>query len=145
MAPNLLQRCFEAETPNTVWASDITYIATKQGWLYLAVVLDLFLTPGGGLVDAKDDVAIPDAGRPAHGVDATYAAAGVGSPFGSRGAVCLSSVSAIAKGARWGLQHESKGRLLGQRGGGEFLSHAEVGVRTGRAVRFAEPSEARTV
>jgi transposase InsO family protein len=29
------------EKPNTVWAGDITYISTAQGWLYLAVVLDL--------------------------------------------------------------------------------------------------------
>lgn len=42
IAPNVLQRRFDAEHPNQVWASDITYIATREGWLYLAVVLDLF-------------------------------------------------------------------------------------------------------
>jgi transposase InsO family protein len=40
-APNVLERNFEVATTNTVWASDITYLATAQGWLYLAVVLDL--------------------------------------------------------------------------------------------------------
>jgi transposase InsO family protein len=42
VAPNLLDRQFEVTQPNKVWASDITYIWTAQGWLYLAVVLDLF-------------------------------------------------------------------------------------------------------
>jgi transposase InsO family protein len=41
-APNLLDRNFEAEGPNQVWATDITYIPTDEGWLYLAVVLDLW-------------------------------------------------------------------------------------------------------
>lgn len=42
MAENLLDRQFEPEAANTVWAADITYIWTQQGWLYLAVVIDLF-------------------------------------------------------------------------------------------------------
>lgn len=41
-APNLLQREFSAELPNTKWVADTTYIWTVEGWLYLAVVLDLF-------------------------------------------------------------------------------------------------------
>lgn len=40
--PDLVQRDFVAGQPNTVWVSDITYVRTTQGWLYLAVVLDLF-------------------------------------------------------------------------------------------------------
>lgn len=42
VAPNLLQQDFSAERPNQKWVSDITYIATDEGWLYLAVVLDLY-------------------------------------------------------------------------------------------------------
>jgi len=41
-APNLLDQDFSAQWPNQKWAVDITYIATKEGWLYLAVLLDLF-------------------------------------------------------------------------------------------------------
>lgn len=41
-APNLLNRDFGASRPNEKWVSDFTYIATHEGWLYLAVVLDLF-------------------------------------------------------------------------------------------------------
>ena len=42
VADNLLDRHFEADQPNTRWCCDFTYIWTRQGWLYLAVVLDLF-------------------------------------------------------------------------------------------------------
>jgi len=42
VAPNLLQRDFHAERPNEKWLAEITYIATREGWLYLAAVLDLF-------------------------------------------------------------------------------------------------------
>ena len=41
MAKNLLNREFTAEKPGQKWVSDITYIATGQGWLYLTVILDL--------------------------------------------------------------------------------------------------------
>lgn len=39
--PDLLQRHFSAQRPNQVWTSDITYVWTREGWAYLAVVLDL--------------------------------------------------------------------------------------------------------
>ena len=42
MAPNLVQRDFTAEAPNRLWTGDITYIWKGEGWLYLAVVLDVF-------------------------------------------------------------------------------------------------------
>jgi putative transposase len=41
-APNLLDRDFTADRPNEKWTADITYIPTLEGWLYLAVILDLF-------------------------------------------------------------------------------------------------------
>ena len=42
VAPNLLNRNFTPAAPNQAWAGDITYIATEEGWLFLAVVIDLF-------------------------------------------------------------------------------------------------------
>jgi transposase InsO family protein len=42
VAPNVLQRDFTSPAPNRLWAGDITYVWTWAGWLYLAVVLDLF-------------------------------------------------------------------------------------------------------
>lgn len=42
VAPNLLDRDFHAEQPNAKWVSDTTYVWTAEGWLYVAVILDLF-------------------------------------------------------------------------------------------------------
>jgi putative transposase len=42
VAPNRLNRQFAVTAPNRVWGSDITYLPTQDGWLYLAVVVDLF-------------------------------------------------------------------------------------------------------
>jgi putative transposase len=42
VAPNLLEQDFSAARPNQKWAADISYVWTSEGWLYLAVVLDLF-------------------------------------------------------------------------------------------------------
>jgi transposase InsO family protein len=42
VAANLLNRDFSANAPNQKWVTDITYIATKEGWLYLATVMDLY-------------------------------------------------------------------------------------------------------
>jgi len=42
IAPNLLERDFSPQAPNQVWTTDITYLWTDEGWLYLAIVLDLF-------------------------------------------------------------------------------------------------------
>lgn len=42
VAPNLLKRNFVAKRPNQKWLTDITYIPTQEGWLYLAAVLDLY-------------------------------------------------------------------------------------------------------
>ena len=41
IAPNLLERDFTADRPNRKWAGDISYVWTREGWLYLAVILDL--------------------------------------------------------------------------------------------------------
>ena len=41
-APNLVKRAFKVAAPNQVWVGDITYIRTKEGWIHLAVVLDLY-------------------------------------------------------------------------------------------------------
>ena len=42
VAPNLLKRKFMAQGPNQKWVADITYIATGEGWLYLAAIMDLY-------------------------------------------------------------------------------------------------------
>lgn len=42
VAPNVLQRNFEASAPNRKWLADLTYVPTDEGWLYVALVLDLY-------------------------------------------------------------------------------------------------------
>lgn len=42
IAPNILNQNFKVSRTNQVWVSDITYIETKQGWMYLTVIIDLF-------------------------------------------------------------------------------------------------------
>jgi len=55
--PNVLNRNFAVEKPNAVWVSDITYVWTFEGWLYLAAVLDLF---SRGIVGLAMDKTIAD-------------------------------------------------------------------------------------
>lgn len=42
IAPNVLDRKFQASSPNQKWVADFTYLWTAEGWLYVAVVLDLY-------------------------------------------------------------------------------------------------------
>jgi len=42
VAPNLLDRDFATERPDMAWVSDITYLWTRQGWMYLAIIVDLY-------------------------------------------------------------------------------------------------------
>lgn len=55
--PNVLKRNFMVDKPNTVWVSDITYVWTSEGWLYVAAVLDLF---SRGIVGLAMDKTIAD-------------------------------------------------------------------------------------
>src|SRR5262249_58519530 len=42
VAPNVLDRTFDASAPNRKWIADFTYVWTAEGWLYVAAVIDLF-------------------------------------------------------------------------------------------------------
>ena len=63
VAPNLLEQNFEAEAPNQKWVSDITYVWTEEGWLYLAVVLDLYsrLVIGWAMAERMTSTLVCDA------------------------------------------------------------------------------------
>jgi transposase InsO family protein len=54
VAPNLLNQNFNVDRENQVWVSDMTYIATKQGWMYLTVIIDLFNRKVVGWSFSKD-------------------------------------------------------------------------------------------
>ncbi len=60
VCPNLLNRQFDVQQPNEVWASDLTFVPTKEGWLYLAVTLDLHSRAVVGYaMDAQMPAALP--------------------------------------------------------------------------------------
>lgn len=63
VAPNLLNRDFSAEAANTKWVTDITGVWTAEGWLYVAVVLDLFsrLVVGWAMAAHRDGVLVEQA------------------------------------------------------------------------------------
>ena len=62
-APDRLQRCFRVNDKNKAWVSDTTFIRTRQGWLYLAVVLDLYSRQvvGWSMSDRNDATLVKDA------------------------------------------------------------------------------------
>lgn len=57
IAPNLLARNFTASAPDRAWVTDVTYLPTREGWLYLAIVLDLFSrrVVGWGMSNRNDE------------------------------------------------------------------------------------------
>lgn len=63
VAPNLLEQDFHADQPNQKWTCDTTYIWTQEGWLYLAVVLDLFsrMVVGWSLSPTQDTTLVVQA------------------------------------------------------------------------------------
>jgi putative transposase len=69
IAFNLLSRDFAPQGPNLVWAGDITYIPTAEGWLYLAVLIDLWSrrTVGFAMFDHIDRQLVINAFRDAEG------------------------------------------------------------------------------
>jgi putative transposase len=121
IAPNLLARQFDVQgvAINRVWVADMTYIPTREGWLYLATVLDLGSRRCVGW--AMHDTLETDLP-----LRALRMACGARQP--ARGLMHHSDRGSqyAAREYRDDGQHERQGRLLRQRGGGEFLRHARV-------------------
>jgi putative transposase len=84
IAPDLLQRDFAADSPNLKWTSDITYIATDEGWLYLAAFIDLHSRMIVGMEHAAAHACQSGDGRAAHGVVPKAPGAGADRAHGSR-------------------------------------------------------------
>ena len=127
LIPNLLQRQFTVTRRNRAWVTDITYIRTWQGWLYLAVVMDLFSRKIVGW----------SAGPTIHRelvLDAVLMAVrrrrprGDRDPFGSRHAIRQRRLAALLPHQSPGAEHEPKGQLLGQCRRGVLLQQPEEGA-----------------
>ena len=88
VAPNHLQRQFDVSEPNKVWVTDITYLRTYEGWLYLAVVIDLFSRQVTGWsmssrIDKELAMSVIDGGMASEAEDRGSGAFDEGSQFSS--------------------------------------------------------------
>ena len=83
IAANVLDRQFNPSAPNRAYVSDITYIRTGAGWLYLAIVMDLY-AQGGRLGDGTEHASETGLRCTDHGYRVATAGAGPDRPFGSR-------------------------------------------------------------
>jgi transposase InsO family protein len=112
IAANLLKRSFTAAAPNQIWLADITYVETDQGWLYLAMVLDLYSRKIVGWAMADHLRGRPAADRLADGHLDPAAWCRPDPPFRSWRSICLDGVSQAAAVRRPQGVNEPQGRLL---------------------------------
>ena len=139
VAANELNRNFTASAPNKVWVTDITYIWTREGWMYLAAILDLFSRRVvGWSMDSYLDRTLA--------LDALGMALRTRRPeaglihHSDRGVQYASKeYRSQLREARNRLQHEPQGRLLGQRRRGELLLDPQGGTRPSKRLRQPQP------
>jgi putative transposase len=136
IAPNRLDHDFSPPRPDTAWAGDITYIATDEGWLFLAVVIDLFSrrVVGWSLQSHMERSLVIDAlemawqhRRPVPGALLFHS---------DRGSQYASQDFARLLDRAWHhCLDESQGQLLGQRLQRDVVRIAESGVARWTALR----------
>ena len=113
VAENVLNRAFCPQAPNQVWGTDITYLWTQQGWIYLAVVIDLYSRRVvGWSIDRRMKKSV---GNPclADGDQSAQATTGSAPSLGPWQPVRQSPLPGTARAARHHLQHEPQRQLLG--------------------------------
>jgi putative transposase len=108
-APNVLDRAFGAAAPNRKWAADFTYLDTAEGWLYVAVVIDLYSRK---VVGWSMQASMGDR-RAVDGDLAARQASGAAAPLGSGQPIHGGGLPAAARLAEHHLQHEQARPLLG--------------------------------
>ena len=129
VAANVLDRQFNPVAPNMAYVSDITYIRTGAGWLYLAIVLDLFARKVVGWAMAPSMPAELVCACLEHGHPAAATSPRPDRPFRPRQPVCQRAVPGPA-GRTWlRLQHEPQRQLLGQCRRGTLLPESQDGAR----------------
>jgi putative transposase len=112
VAPNLLQRDFTAPAPNRKWLTDITAVWTAEGWLYLAVVLDVYsrLVVGWAMASHRDESLVEEARLPGTGLAETCGR--VDASFRSRQSVYQFILSSSAGSVSYPSEHERQRRRL---------------------------------
>lgn len=125
IAPNLLDRQFEATGPNQKWAADFTYVWTAEGWLFVAVVLDLYSrrVVGWSMQPTMTAQLVMDGIT--DGSLSTWTTAFSLAPLRPGFAIYQRRFPEVARSARHRMQHEPARKLLGQRRYGKFLLHFE--------------------
>jgi transposase InsO family protein len=106
VAPHLLNRDFTANAPNTTWVADITGIETREGWLYLAAIVDIFsrLVVGWAMGKERDEYLVKKSRS--DGTRATLPSSWARAPFGSRKPVYKPRLSRFASRARHSGSYE---------------------------------------
>src|SRR5512143_2424379 len=109
VAENVVDRQFEPEAPNQVWTADITYVPTREGWLYLAAVEDLYSRQvvGWSMGERIDSRLVVDA------LERAGSRRRPGGPLGPRQPVRQRTLPTAARRPWHHVQHEPKGELLG--------------------------------
>ena len=113
VAENLLDRQFTPAAPNQVWVSDITYVPTGEGWLYLATVMDLAFRGIVGWAMSSADRPHPRVRRAHRCPRPPAARSRPAAPLGSRQPVRQRGLPGAAHPARADSLHESQRQLLG--------------------------------
>lgn len=129
VAPNVLQRNFRSTAPNRKWLADITYVPTDEGWLYLALVLDLYARKKSWLGHERGDAPAADAQRAGCGAGLARPRCRAGAPLGPQLAVCGRRLPGQAASTGHHGVDEPQGRLLGQRTDGVMQWHREGRMR----------------
>ena len=96
-AANTLDRAFTVAAPNQVWAGDLTYVWTLEGWLYLAVLLDLYSRRVVGWAMGQRLTVDLAEQAPRDGADEPGSHGGAPAPLGPRQSICRHELSASAR------------------------------------------------
>jgi putative transposase len=144
-APDLVESNFVSEEPDRLWVADITYVCSAEGFVYLALILDVCSRRVVGMVDGNTSENGDRRGRLADGDREAQASSGTGAPLRPWGTVHLFVLLQKARGRREEPFDGPGGLGLRQRPGGELRRHLEDGAslprhlahQTGDQVRFS--------
>ena len=141
VAPNVLDRSFEAPAPNRKWIADFTYVWTAEGWLYVAAVVDLFSrrVVGWSMSAAMTAQLVTDALVMA--IWRTGQTRRAAASLRSRQPVHQRAVPEADVRSRCRLLDEPFRQRLGQCGDGELLLLAEDRAHSAQNVSHARPSQ----
>jgi putative transposase len=137
VAPNLLAQDFTVTRPDEVWTADITYVATAEGWLYVAAIKDLF---AGEIVGRSFGVRMTTdlvARAFAQAVAARRPAAGLIHHSDRGSQYCSHEYQALLRRHEMRCSMSRKGNCYDNASRGELLRHAQDGAGASPALRDA--------